>query len=248
MTSLRILDLVGKGSSVFLGLVLLSAPGVHAQEGFRAWVGIYDSAQLGWLENENRLGKLCTDSSTLADCRSEHLAPLVSVYPLHIEPDSSSRRIGDLIVDAVPGRGFSARFRVAGSQQMTPFTPDLFLQDWGYGPYFHHTVSAQSGNWFKLRRGPWQDEVWVYRESESEHSSVILVQPGDIVEIGGSSWYVMAAEPDALLVRAEQPPDFWCEEGDPSAVTPSEPTRYSREEILGSDGRFVFRLKYLKGC
>jgi hypothetical protein len=167
---------------------------------------------------------LCTDSSTLADCHSEHLAPLVSVYPLHIEPDSSSRRIGDLIVDAVPGRGLRSHFRVAGSRQTrqtTPFTPDLFLQDWGYGPYFHQTVSAQSGNWFKLPRGPWEDEVWVHRESESEHSSVILVQPGDIVEISGSSWYVIAAEP---------------------------PTRFSREELLDSDGRLVFRLKYLKGC
>jgi hypothetical protein len=87
--------------------------------------------------------------------------------------------------------------------------------------------------------------VWVHRESESEHSSVILVQSGDIVEISGSSWYVIAAEPDALLVRAEQPADFWCEQGDPPSVTPSEPTRFSREELLDSDGRLVFRLKYL---
>lgn len=103
-------------------------------------------ARKGWLENENRLGELCTDSSTLTDCYSEHLAPLVSVYPLHIEPDSSSRRIGDLIVAAVPGRGLSSHFRVAGSRQATPFTPDLYLQDWGYGLYFHQTVAAQSGN------------------------------------------------------------------------------------------------------
>ncbi len=245
MTSIQSLELVGKRWSVFLGLVLLSAPGVHAQEGFRAWVGLYDPAHLGWLENENRLGELCTDSSTLTDCHSEHLAPLVSVYPLHIEPDSSSRQIGDLTVDAVPGSGLRSHFRVAGSRQTTPFTPDLFLQDWGYGPYFHQTVSAQSGNWFKLPRGPWEDEVWVHRESESEHSSVILVQSGDIVEISGSSWYVIAAEPDALLVRAEQPADFWCEQGDPPSVTPSEPTRFSREELLDSDGRLVFRLKYL---
>ncbi len=227
---------------------LLSATEVHAQEGFRAGVGLYDSAHLEWLENKNRLGKLCTDSSTLADCRSEHLAPSVSEYPLHIEPDSSSRRIGDLIVEAVPGEGLSSHFRVAGSQQITPFTPDLFLQDWGYGPYFHQTVSARSGNWFKLPRGPWEDEVWVHRESESEHSSVILVQPEDIVEMSGTSWYVIAAEPDALLVRAEQPADFWCEEGDPPSVTPSESTSFSREKLRDSDGHLAFRLKYLKGC
>jgi len=248
MTSRRSIELAGMGLCAFLGLVLLSAPRVYAQEGFRAWVGLYDRAHLGWLENENRLGELCTDSSTLADCYLEHLAPLVSVYPLHIEPDSSSRRIGDLIVVAVPGRGLSSHFRVAGSRQVTPFTPDLFLQDWGYGPYFHQTVSAQSGNWFKLPCGPWEDEVWVHREGESEHSSLIPVQSGDIVEMRGSSWYVIAAEPDALLLRPEQPADLWCEQGDPPTVMPAEPTRFSRGELLDSDGHLVFRLKYLKGC
>jgi hypothetical protein len=241
-------ELAGKGWYVFLGLVLLSAPEISSQEIFRAWVGLYDPAQIGWLENENRLGELCTDSSTLTDCNSEHLAPSVSVYPLYMEPDSSSRRIGDLIVVAVPGRGLGSYFRVVGSRQTTPFTPDLFLQDWGYGPYFHQTVSAQSGNWFKLPRGPWEDEVWVHRESESEHSSVILIQPGAIVEMSGSSWYVIAAEPDALLVRAEQPADLWCEEGDPPAVTPSDPIHFSRAELLDSDGHLALRLKYLKGC
>ena len=173
---------------------------------------------------------------------------MVSVYPLHIEPDSSSHRIGDLIVVVVPGRGLTSHFRVVGAQRSTPFTPDLFLQDWGYGPFFHQTISAQSGNWFRLPRGPWEKEVWVRREGESEQSSMIPLRTGDIIEMKGSSWYVIAAEPDALLLRAEQPADLWCEEGDPPPVTPAEETRFSREELLDSDGHLVVRLKYLKGC
>jgi hypothetical protein len=248
MTSMRSFKLMAIVWCASLGLVLLSVPGVRAQEGFRAWVGLHDPAHLGWLENENRLDELCGGSSTLTDCYSEYLSPQVSVYPLHLEPDSSSRRIGDLIVIAVPGRGLSSYFRVEGARQGAPFTPELFLQDWGYGPYFHQTVAAQSGNWFKLPRGPWQDEVWIKRESESQHSTVILVQPGDIIEMRGSSWYVIAAEPEALLLRPEQPADFWCEQGDPPAVIPAKPTRFSRGELLDSDGHLVFRLKYLKGC
>lgn len=248
MTSRRNIELVGKGLCTVLGLVLLFTPRVNAQEGFRAWVGLYDPARLGWLENENCLSELCPDSATLADCYLVNLAPLVSVYPLHIEPDSSSRRIGDLIVVAVPGRGLTSHFQVVGSQRSTPFTPDLFLQDWGYGPFFHQTISAQSGNWFKLPRGPWKDEVWIHRKGESEQSSMIPVQAGDIIEMRGSSWYVIAAEPDALLLRAEQPADLWCKEGDPPPVTPAEETRFSRQELLDSDGHLVFRLKYLKGC
>jgi hypothetical protein len=233
---------------VLVALLVGATPAVHSQEGFRAWVGLYDRAHLGWLENENRIGELCKDSSTLNECYSEHLAPSVSVYSLYIEPDESSRRIGDLIVAAVPGRGLSSLFRAAGSRQATLFTPDLFLQDWGYGPHFHQTVSAQSRDWYKLPRGPWNSAAWLRRESESTHSSVIAVQSGDIIEMSGSGWYVVAAEPDALVLRVEQPADLWCEEGDPPALTPSESTRFSRAELLDSDGHLVFRPKYLKGC
>jgi hypothetical protein len=248
MTPRHCLDSALKCWLAFLVLGALWAPGVRSQEGFRAWVGLYDPGQLGWLENENRLRDLCTDSSTFARCYSENLAPLVSLYSLHAEPDSSSRLIGDLIVVAVPGRGLSAHFRAAGSQQAVRFTPDLFLQDWGYGPYFHQTISGQSGNWFRLPQVPWGEEVWLYRESESELSSVLVVRAGEIVENDGSSWYVIAAETDALLVRAEQPADLWCEEGDPPALTPTEPTRLSREALLDADGHLAIRLKYLKGC
>ena len=55
---------------------------VHAQEGFRAWVGLYEPAELGWLENENRLGELCTDSSTLAECYERNLGSKGSLHEL----------------------------------------------------------------------------------------------------------------------------------------------------------------------
>jgi hypothetical protein len=211
-------------------------------------VGLHDPTYNGWLENENRIGELCADSSTLGDCYLEHLSPRISVYPLHRKPDNSSARLGDLVVVAVPGRGLSSHFRVAGSQQGTPFTPDLFLQDWGYGVYFHQTIAEQSGDWFKLPRGPWAEEVWVHREGQMENSTVILVRPGNIIEMGGSSWFVVAAERDALFLRPEQPADLWCEEGDPPPVIPVEPTRFTRPELLDGNGHLVFRLKYLKGC
>jgi hypothetical protein len=233
---------------VFVGLTLFSATEARSQEGFRAWVGLYEPAHLGWLENENRIGELCADPSNLDECYREMLGPKVSTYPLHSEPDASSSLIGDVIVVAVPGRPLSAHFRPAGSREGTPFTPDLFLQDWGYGPYFHHTVLAQQGDWFQLPPDPWEQHVWLHRERESESSSVIAVQPEDIIEMNGSSWYVVGAEPDALLLRAEQPGDLWCEPGDPPPTQPAEPTRRSRAELVDSRGHLVFRLKYLKGC
>ena len=63
-----------------------------------------------------------------------------------------------------------------------------------------------------------------------------------------TGWTVVGTEPDALLLRAEQPADFWCEEGDPPPPVPAEPVRLTRKELSDPGGRLRFRLKYLKGC
>jgi hypothetical protein len=234
---------------VVVAMLVFSVPAeARSQETFRAWLGLYEPAHLGWLENENRIGELCTDPATLTECYAEHLGSKVSVHELYRQPDESSERIGELIVVAVPGRGLSAHFRPARARHSIPFTPDLFLQDWGYGPYFHQTLSEQRGNWFQLPPDPWEGHVWLRRELERGMSPVIAVRSGDIIELGGSGWYVVAAEPDALLLRAEQPGDLWCEEGDPPPLTPAEPTRSSRAELVDPRGHLMFRLKYLKGC
>ena len=216
--------------------------------GFRAWVGLYDPAHLGWLENENRLGELCPDPSRLAECYEEMLRPAVSVYGLYRAPDSTSTRVGDLIVVAVPGRGLSAGFLPAGSSRAIPFLPDLYLQDWGYGPYFHHTFLNQRGNWFQLPADPWDGDVWIDRESEREGSTVMVVQSGDLIAMGSSDLFVVDAESDALVVRAEQPGDLWCTGGEPPQTIPTEPARMSRAELTDSRGHLMFQLKNLKGC
>ncbi|MFK5925133.1 MAG: hypothetical protein QM483_00755 [Desulfuromusa sp.] len=219
----------------------------HAQEGFRAWVGLYDPADLGWLENENRLGKLCSDPSTLAECHAQCLSPRVSFYELRSLSSESSDRIGDLIVVATPGRGLSGHFRAAGSVESIRFTPDLFLQDWGYGPYFHQTLSEERGDWIRLPPDPWATEVWLSRETDGSFP-IVEIQNGDIIEMGDRSWYVVAADRDFLLLRPEQSGDHWCEEGEPPEIEATEPTRFSRAQLVDSSGHILFRLKYLKGC
>lgn len=219
----------------------------QSQEGFRAWVRLYDHALLGWLENENRVGELCRDAADPGTCSADHLRPAISVYPLHREADASSPWIGDLVVAAVPGRGFSAHFRAAGSSQSVPFEPDVYLQDWGYGPYFHQTVLAQQGSWFQLPPDPWDEPVWVYQGSEGE-GSLIRVQAGDIIEFAGESSYVVEAEPDVLVLRPEQPADMWCEADDPPPLVVTALRRVPRADLSDSVGRLVFRPRYLKGC
>lgn len=233
---------------VLTHLILVAAPAIQAQEGFRGWVGLHNPERHGWLENENRIGELCADSADPAACRAEMLAPAVDVYALHAEPDESSAQIGDLLVQATPGRGLTAQFRAAGAETVISFVPDVFLQDWGYGPYFHQTIVEQEGDWFQLPPDPWEAQVWLRRGNETSPSSVIYVQPQDIVEIDGKGLYVVAAEPDALLLRAEQPADLWCREGDPPPLIPDEPTRYSRTDLVDARGHLRMRPKYMKGC
>lgn len=232
---------------VVVGLALLASE-ARSQDRFRAWVGLYDPAHLGWLENENRIQELCAQPSDLDDCYSEKLGPAVSVWTLYSGPSYSESRVGDLIVVAVPGRGFSAHFRTVDTGRSIPFRPDLFLQDWGYGPYFHHSLSSQQGDWFQLPPEPWGQAVWLNREDARERSIVIEIRAGDILEMGGSSWFVVATESDAMSLRAEQPGDHWCEEGDPPPITSAEATRFSRAELVDPRGHLMFHLKYLKGC
>jgi len=232
----------------FACLAACAAPEIQAQEGFGGWVGLFGHEQLGWLENENRIDDLCGETAELGACYVEMLAPAVNVYPLHTKPDESSPRIGDLVVVAVPGRGLTAHFRAAGSTTGIGFRPDLFLQDWGYGPYFHQTITQREGDWFRLPPDPWEGPVWLHRGSESARPAVLFVQAGDIVEMQGDGMYVVAAEADALLLRPEQPADLWCEEGEPPPLVLSEPTRYSRRELVDSRGHLIVRPKYLKGC
>ena len=224
-----------------------AGPASRSQEGFRAWVGLYDPGLLGWLENENRIGELCGDAADPGTCYADHLRPAISVYPLHREADASSPLLGELVVAAVPGRGFSAHFRAAGSSRTVPFEPDLYLQDWGYGPYFHQTVVAQEGDWFGLPSDPWDGPAWVHRGSEAR-DLVMRVHAGDIIEFEGQGSYVVEAESDALVLRREQPADMWCEAGDAPPVVAAPSRRVPRAALSDSVGRLSFRPRYLKGC
>jgi hypothetical protein len=128
---------------------------LRAQEPFPAWVGLYGSAPLARLANENRLSEVCTDSETLDRCYEEQLAPGVSVTSLYTTPDRGSPVVAELLVVVVPGRGLAAFHRPEGSSgELNFFTPDLYMPDWGYGTYFHQTIADRRGDWFQLPPGP----------------------------------------------------------------------------------------------
>ena len=234
-------------STLFL-IVLTAVPSAVSAQGFAGWIGLHRAEQVGWLENENRIGQLCGGADDFDACFSEMMGPAPTVVPLYVEPELSSARIGYLIVIAVPGRGLSAHFLATEADAATLVTPDLFLRDWGYGPpYFHQTFTRRVGTWFQLPPGPWEAPVWIDRASDAG-PSILEVHAGDIIELQGRGMYVVSADRDELSLRPEQPADMWCREGEPPPLAPHQPTVYSRAELLDDAGHLMIRPKYMKGC
>jgi hypothetical protein len=226
---------------------LLCVGPLGAQETTIAWIGLYEPAMLGWLENENRIGELCPDPATLDVCYARSLEPMVVVTTLHAEPSEAGAVVGEVVVVAVPGRGLSAHYRPAGAAATNAVVLDLFLQDWGYGPYFHQTLAERRGDWFQLPAGPWPTPVWLHR-AVGLSETILMPYEGEILEMDGNGWYVAGVEPDALLLRPEQPADMWCEGDEPPPVATVTPTRMPRERLLDEAGHLRIRPKYMKGC
>src|SRR5437879_3172530 len=81
-----------------------------------AWVGLFNRELVKWLENENRLKQLCTSpegSEEWYACQSGKLALKLRVIPVWSAPQSGVRRLGEIVVLALPGKGLKA-FASAG--------------------------------------------------------------------------------------------------------------------------------------
>jgi hypothetical protein len=216
--------------------------------GFRGWVSLIAESPLGWLENENRLGELCREARDLDTCYSSYLAPAVEAYSLRTAPDSASKVVGQLIVTVVPGRGLTSHYRPASESKAVVFTPDVFLQDWGYGPpYFHQTFLDERDGWYRLPADPWDTPVWL-DGTVGEGFSELRLRAGDIVELGGQSLYVLQTTERSLLVRPEQDADMWCEAGDPPPLRPAESKLLQWDDLVDDRGHLLVRPKYMKGC
>ncbi|MGD8727993.1 MAG: hypothetical protein PVH40_10130 [Gemmatimonadales bacterium] len=194
------------------------------------------------------MAELCASAADLTECYRKHLSPLVAVHTLYVSPDASSTSVGDVIVAAVPGRGLTAYYRPEGSAQATQFTPDIYLQDWGYGPpYFHQTFSDSHDGWYRLPPDPWSTPVWL-DASAVDGLSELRLRSGDIVQVGVESFYVLRTTGRSLVLRPEQDADMWCEAGDPPPLDPAEPRVYEWNDLIDDRGHLVVRPKYMKGC
>jgi hypothetical protein len=161
-----------------------------------AWIGLFNSELLGWLENENRLDELCTaEPSTPAwhECRAAKMEPKVAVIPVRSEPHSSAKRLGEILLVALPGNGLRAF--ASADRRVEPFTPDLYDSDWGYGPFFHQTTLARRGTWSRVPV-PSMGAAWVNAEDWMDAGSFDdlnrTVSPGDVITISRGDMVVLS--------------------------------------------------------
>jgi hypothetical protein len=217
-----------------------------------AWIGLFNNELLGWLENENRLDELCTaEPSTPGwhECRVAKMEPKVAVIPVRSEPHVSAKRLGEILLVAMPGKGLRAF--ASADRHVERFTPDLYDSDWGYGPFFHQTILARRGTWCRVPV-PSMGAAWVNAEDWMGAGSFDdlkrTVSPEDIITSSRGDMFVLGVDSRALRVRPQQKRDMWCEGGEPPPLVPWQETRIPFEQLFDSKGHLLIGYKYKRGC
>jgi hypothetical protein len=218
-----------------------------------AWVGLFNAELVDWLYNELRLAQLCTSHEQSDDwhrCRTAMLEPKVAVIAVRAEPRPGARRVGQMVVVALPEKGLRV-FAGAGSQA-TPFSPDLFDADWGYGPWFHQSILARRGSWLRIPV-PSVGEGWIDANDlggrdDPAPNAIVTVRKGDIVTTPRGDMFVLGVENGVLRVRTEQVSDMWCQAGDPPPLAPWQEIRIPFKELFDSRRHLRISYKYTRGC
>ena len=215
-----------------------------------AWVGFYNGELLEALENENRLGTLCPPSIPSVEareqCRGDMLKPRAHVVSLRTAPTVSAAPAGSLLLLAEPGRGMRFYYIPPEGGTAREFTTDLYLADWGYGPYYHQTFLDRRGDWFLLPQDPFPASTWFNAADLGEPPH--LEHAGGIVSSPRGNLVILAVEPEVVRVRPEQPGDMWCEAGEPPQIEPSEELRIRRAELYTPTGHLLLAPAHMKGC
>ena len=236
--------------SLFLPFIFNSENGLGQERRLR-WVGLFNSEMIAWLENENQMANLCPDtlpSDRKSQCEAERRRPKQWEIGVFAIPSEGTHRIGRIIVTATPGRPLVTSFQESGSSIQRPFQTDLYLEDWGYGPYFHQTIVEQRGPWFLLPKNPFPAPAWINLNDISKEFDTQTVEVGGIYELETKSIVIVAYSQSGIVVRQEQPADMWCRDGDPPPLIPSETVEIKYQDLFDKDGHLKIRIKYVKGC
>lgn len=234
----------------FLLLPLSTPPTEAAQFSTVGWVGLWNKDMTDWAENGNLIKRLCPKTmskDSFRKCRREYLTKKSWTIRAYKNPAKVSEVIGEIILTVKPGSPFMAAFKFS-NKKIRGFEPDLFDQDWGYGPLFHQTVLEIRGDWTKIPIRFLDTPVWINTTDSIEHLDIINITEGRVYILNSRSIMITEIEEDVISYRSEQPSDMWCKEGDPPKPKESETERIRIEELYDSHQHLLLDIKYKRGC
>ena len=243
------------GAFGFAALATLGMPTASARQAVAtselAWVGLFNTALVEWLENENQIDQLCSgfkqDTDGWRACRRERLAPRTQLVRLWHGPSEQATPAGSLRLVATPGKGLQSFFVPPTGGAGKEFRPDLFDSDWGYGPYFHVTFLERRNTWFRLPEEPFAKNTWINAADLAANPEIRALAPGDIVTSPVGDLFVIGVAPGVLRARPEQPADMWCGDN-PPPLKPWKELRLPLRDVYTATGHLRLHIKYMRGC
>lgn len=214
------------------------------------WVGLWNEEMVEWAENENRMYNLCpkTMSQELYNkCKINNLAKKVWLIPAYKSPNNISEKIGVILVTVKPGSSFIASFKNKKGIERG-FEPDLFEQDWGYGPYFHQTYLEIKKDWIKIPINSLNVPVWINPRGSIKNLSTIAVTKGVVYKLGDESIVIIKQEGDTVFYRKVLKSDMWCNTGTPPDITSRKIKKIKIKQLYNSNMNLLLDIKYKRGC
>ncbi|MEM9099665.1 MAG: hypothetical protein AAGC79_14210 [Pseudomonadota bacterium] len=244
------------GAKIWISLIILAVTGlvprasplaVEPESPLKA-VSLLQKEHVARLENLNRLHQLCGSPPENATCIGEALAPRTQINAIYEEPDGTAP-FGYFLVTYSPGIGAHAAYLslVDGGLSLQPFEPDIYDEDWGYGPHFHQTLHGQSGAWYQVTvPNSARPTGWI----ELEDPSIVAFAAGDLIRMKATNDVHMILEvaKDYAEIRPMQEADMWCDLGEAPPIEPFTPVTLPLSSLYDDQKRLRFTHAYTRGC
>ena len=214
------------------------------------WGGLWNEEMIEWAENGNRIYKLCPKSmskDSYEKCRKNQLAKKTWIIQTYKSPGKTSEKVGEILITVKPGSSFIASFK-DNKGEIKDFEPDLYDQDWGYGPFFHQTILDRKQYWIKIPIISLDTPVWINPRDDIKYLDIITITEGVVYMLDSESIVITKIEGDTLSFRIEQQSDMWCDAGTPPKLDASEPKKINIEQLYDNNKHLKLDIKYKRGC
>jgi hypothetical protein len=238
---------------ITLGILLHSVPTItfanKAEVSDTGWIGLWNEEMIEWAENENQIYRLCEKDKLspeqLEQCKEKHLSSKIWSINVHSEPSKNSPKLGEIQITVTPGSSFQASIK-SKNNKLIEFTPDLYDQDWGYGPYFHQTILKQK-EWFEVAIPGVNSFAWINPKADIQYIDIKTIEIGQVYTFNSNSIVIVKIDNGSIKYRIENKSDMWCDVGTPPKVPDGEVKSINISDLI-NNGHLLLDIKYKRGC